>query len=288
MVDVRLVWDKEGGEVALAGEFNSWTAQKAEKTAAGWEVVLNLKPGRYEYKWVVDGNWVTDPDKPLQADQSGNQNNILEVEEDSEGSGDSDSWERVSVGDCATEDRSKGSSSPELVEAAGEEPNNNTVKSSQKIERLFSPGAEFFTVISASGEKLESCEYPVMYWDSPEYTLMKQGVWLKQYLDKWMLRKLDKAGVQTEEDRGKVEETLSHILHRKVTLESESLNATLKKSIQFQGEKSRWNVDGLEVEYVREGDLKTVTIRTEGSLGEGLERVYATANLLKLNRFNLV
>jgi len=220
--------------------------------------------------------------------KSGNQNNILEVEEGSEGSGDSDSWERVSVGDCATEDRSKGSSSPELVEAAGEEPNNNTVKSSQKIERLFSPGAEFFTVISASGEKLESCEYPVMYWDSPEYTLMKQGVWLKQYLDKWMLRKLDKVGVQTEEDRGKVEETLSQLLHRKVTLESESLNATLKKSIQFQGEKSRWNVDGLEVEYVREGDLKTVTIRTEGSLGEGLERLYATANLLKLNRFNLV
>ena len=29
-VDVKMVWDKEGAEVALAGEFNDWTPQESD------------------------------------------------------------------------------------------------------------------------------------------------------------------------------------------------------------------------------------------------------------------
>lgn len=50
--------------VSVAGNFNNWDANKteAEKGAKGfWKAKVALKPGRYEYKFVVDGAWVNDP-----------------------------------------------------------------------------------------------------------------------------------------------------------------------------------------------------------------------------------
>ncbi len=52
------------GEVCIAGEFNNWDSSKAKlkRGADGhWKLVLNLKPGRYEYRFLVDGNWENDP-----------------------------------------------------------------------------------------------------------------------------------------------------------------------------------------------------------------------------------
>lgn len=51
-------------KVSIAGTFNNWDPKKhtAKKDTKGnWSVKLDLKPGRYEYKFVVDGNWVNDP-----------------------------------------------------------------------------------------------------------------------------------------------------------------------------------------------------------------------------------
>lgn len=52
--------DASAKHIALAGEFNGWdkTATSMEKTDGGrWLASVNLKPGRYEYKFVVDGDW---------------------------------------------------------------------------------------------------------------------------------------------------------------------------------------------------------------------------------------
>lgn len=51
--------------VNLAGEMNGWSATETpftynEKTGF-WSVEKELEPGKYEYKFVVDGNWITDP-----------------------------------------------------------------------------------------------------------------------------------------------------------------------------------------------------------------------------------
>ena len=50
-------------EVILAGTFNGWNEHelKMNKVAAGWELKANLPPGRYEYKFIVDGEWMHDP-----------------------------------------------------------------------------------------------------------------------------------------------------------------------------------------------------------------------------------
>lgn len=50
-------------EVILAGTFNGWNEHeiKMNKVAAGWELHAQLPPGRYEYKFIVDGEWMHDP-----------------------------------------------------------------------------------------------------------------------------------------------------------------------------------------------------------------------------------
>lgn len=49
--------------VVLSGTFNDWNPGQLimEKTDSGWELPYVLPPGNFEYKFVVDGNWITDP-----------------------------------------------------------------------------------------------------------------------------------------------------------------------------------------------------------------------------------
>jgi 1,4-alpha-glucan branching enzyme len=54
----------EAKEVYLAGEFNRWDthANTMERDKDGiWRTTLSLKPGRYEYRLLVDGNWENAP-----------------------------------------------------------------------------------------------------------------------------------------------------------------------------------------------------------------------------------
>lgn len=54
--------------VCVAGTFNNWKAgaTKLERDKSGkWITALNLAPGAYEYRFVVDGNWQSDQ-KPVE------------------------------------------------------------------------------------------------------------------------------------------------------------------------------------------------------------------------------
>ncbi len=53
--------------VYLAGSFNNWVPDdiKMEKSANGWKITLDLSPGIYEYKFIVDEEWMDDPSNPL-------------------------------------------------------------------------------------------------------------------------------------------------------------------------------------------------------------------------------
>jgi 1,4-alpha-glucan branching enzyme len=54
----------EACEIYLAGDFNNWdtSTNPMKKDKKGlWKTVLSLKPGRYEYRFLVDGNWENDP-----------------------------------------------------------------------------------------------------------------------------------------------------------------------------------------------------------------------------------
>ena len=50
-------------KVVLSGDFNGWSRDKdvLEKDSTGlWRTDLKLKPGRYEYRFIVDGDWQND------------------------------------------------------------------------------------------------------------------------------------------------------------------------------------------------------------------------------------
>ncbi len=50
--------------VSLRGDFNGWSAEATpmKRCQDGhWEASVTLAPGRYEYKFFVDGQWVPDP-----------------------------------------------------------------------------------------------------------------------------------------------------------------------------------------------------------------------------------
>jgi chromosome partitioning protein len=49
--------------VQLAGDFNDWSPDDSEMEAVGlvWKKTLKLPPGRYRYRYVIDGQWHNDP-----------------------------------------------------------------------------------------------------------------------------------------------------------------------------------------------------------------------------------
>ncbi len=72
---------QDASQVCLAGDFNQWRVCEAPMRRVGedlWSLSVNLQPGRYEYMFVVDGRWVTDPNAIAHADDGfGNRNAVL-------------------------------------------------------------------------------------------------------------------------------------------------------------------------------------------------------------------
>jgi hypothetical protein len=66
--------------VKLAGSFNEWSpdALSMKRTDSGWIANIKLGPGKYWYKFIVDGHWITDPDNTLnENDGLGNVNSVF-------------------------------------------------------------------------------------------------------------------------------------------------------------------------------------------------------------------
>ena len=73
----------KASKVALTGSFNSWsksgTPLKKDRNGT-WKTDLSLKPGRYEYKFIVDGQWWTDPvNRNTVRNPLGSENSVVEI-----------------------------------------------------------------------------------------------------------------------------------------------------------------------------------------------------------------
>ena len=70
-------------EVSVVGEFNGWDAarHKMKKRDDGvWEKAVMVSAGRYEYKFVVNGQWQNDPaNESLVPNEFGTMNNVVVV-----------------------------------------------------------------------------------------------------------------------------------------------------------------------------------------------------------------
>jgi hypothetical protein len=70
-------------EVILTGSFCGWNehAFKMKKVDDSWTCELHLDPGKYTYKFIVDGKWIKDPANELwEENEFGNGNSLLWIE----------------------------------------------------------------------------------------------------------------------------------------------------------------------------------------------------------------
>jgi len=83
--EVAFILNSPGAEsVYICGDFNAWSPfglpmiQRMESRL--WEKRLRLPPGRYEYKFIVDGVWTHNPDAGKNVlNVFGSLNSVVEV-----------------------------------------------------------------------------------------------------------------------------------------------------------------------------------------------------------------
>jgi len=69
-------------KVVLSGSFNKWDEDffKMVKAKDCWTITLKIKPGKYEYKYIVDGKWITDIQNPNRKRNEFNEfNSIIDI-----------------------------------------------------------------------------------------------------------------------------------------------------------------------------------------------------------------
>jgi type 1 glutamine amidotransferase len=66
--------------VYISGTFNDWSTMKSpmQRTDSGWVFSLMLQPGKYLYKFIIDGRWSPDPYNRLKEDDlNGEYNSVI-------------------------------------------------------------------------------------------------------------------------------------------------------------------------------------------------------------------
>jgi 1,4-alpha-glucan branching enzyme len=87
LVDARVrvefkVAARQAKMVSVAGTFNGWDPQKnpLKKNGDAWKTAIALPRGRYEYRLVVDGEWLADPSaRESVANPFGSCNSVLTI-----------------------------------------------------------------------------------------------------------------------------------------------------------------------------------------------------------------
>lgn len=65
-VEFKLKGKSNAKQVILSGSFNDWHEQEIKMVRVGdeWKIRMKMPPGIYEYKFIIDGDWITDPGNP--------------------------------------------------------------------------------------------------------------------------------------------------------------------------------------------------------------------------------
>tara|TARA_R110001592_G_scaffold135186_1_gene351232 strand:- start:1076 stop:2020 length:945 start_codon:yes stop_codon:yes gene_type:complete len=82
-VSFKLKGFKDAKNVILSGTFNRWdeTGFIMKPIEDGWKVTLQLKPDIYEYKFIIDGVWIEDPQNPSKVENEyDGYNSVIDVQ----------------------------------------------------------------------------------------------------------------------------------------------------------------------------------------------------------------
>lgn len=76
----------EAKEVYIVGDFNEWklnTTSRMEHDNGTWKKNMGLRPGKYRYRFVIDGKWTEDASNPSKAmNPYGTLDSLIEVSKD--------------------------------------------------------------------------------------------------------------------------------------------------------------------------------------------------------------
>jgi len=83
LVKFRFQPPKECRDVRLAGDFTNWDSGAIEMSRSGrsseWVASVRVTPGEHQYRFLLDGNWYTDPSTEHASNPFGGENSILRV-----------------------------------------------------------------------------------------------------------------------------------------------------------------------------------------------------------------
>jgi|GEM_PF-3257614 len=65
--------------VQIAGDFTKWEPLLLTKKNGFWEINLKLKPGKYKYIYIIDGQPYIDPQKDVYEDSFGTKNSVIYI-----------------------------------------------------------------------------------------------------------------------------------------------------------------------------------------------------------------
>jgi 1,4-alpha-glucan branching enzyme len=74
---------RQARQAAVVGSFNNWDVNRtpmSPEAEGDWKATVWLPTGRYEYRFVVDGQWISDPSaKESVQNTFGSTNSVLVV-----------------------------------------------------------------------------------------------------------------------------------------------------------------------------------------------------------------
>jgi len=320
--EMVLRWSGEGEKVQVAGSWNDWKPEELIKEEDCFILRLNLPPGKYQLKWVIDNVWKLNQDLPVVVDGEGNENNEIEVKSAVSDTGSQESlddWETLEI--PAEEEIEISSPVTTKVETIQVTPEANVTEvplnqnqseretskitsmttsvkeeSISVVERIFN--VDHATTIDAlksnGAELLEEEEFEDEYWDTEDFKLTRRGLWLRlrrmegsSGSECWQLRKLEhrsKLNLVTEEKA--VANRLKEELGMEGVGEPEVTEVLLsnhfKKMLAFHGSKSRWRIGVVEVEVRRENKMDTAVVKVVGEVMAALQELHSNAEMLHL------
>jgi len=322
LCEMVLRWSWEGEKVQVAGSWNNWKPEELIKEEDCFILRLNLPPGKYQLKWVIDNVWKLNQDLPVVVDGEGNENNEIEVKSAVSDTGSQESlddWETLEI--PAEEEIEISSPVAPKIEITQGTPEANVTEvplnqnqseretskitsmttsvkeeSISVVERIFN--VDHATTIDAlksnGAELLEEEEFEDEYWDTEDFKLTRRGLWLRlrrmegsSGSECWQLRKLEhrsKLNLVTEEKA--VANRLKEELGMEGVGEPEVTEVLLsnhfKKMLAFHGSKSRWRIGVVEVEVRRENKMDTAVVKVVGEVMAALQELHSNAEMLHL------
>lgn len=72
----------DGKDVYVSGSFNGWKKLRMNKSQKDFVAIVDLHEGDHEYKFFIDGQWVTDSNSPVAYNSLGNSTNRIHVQKE--------------------------------------------------------------------------------------------------------------------------------------------------------------------------------------------------------------